>query len=160
MRHSSPSGVPNRSCATCSTSDAPFRCLECSPLSMYCQRCLVAAHQHNVLHHIQVSPAHDNICSVNNFGNSDGPGTSLLQYPFPALVLYTNLVIASANVVPYHRPRPSSPSSISLAFTLSASPTVFVTRLDPPLSVASSSCVYAGSLQRGTGRAPHSPSGS
>jgi len=58
MRHASPSRVPNRCCATCLTPDAPFQCLNCFPLSIKCQHCLVATHQHDVLHRIQVSPAH------------------------------------------------------------------------------------------------------
>jgi hypothetical protein len=58
MKHESPSGYSDRCCATCPAANATFRCLDCLAPFMMCQPCLIAAHQSEVLHTIQVSPPH------------------------------------------------------------------------------------------------------
>ena len=96
---------------------------------------------------------------VDDLSRRDGPGHSLPPNPPPTLVLYTNLAIVSVKSAVYPQSRPSSPSSTFLVSTLSASPTASVIRQAPLFSVALSSCVSGGSLQRGRGRALCSLSG-
>ena len=158
--HKSPKGGAGRRCASCSAPNALFRCLDCSSPSMKCQPCIVAKHQDEVLHIIQVrtvSPMMSTALMTST--HRDGPGYSLPPNPSLTSALCTDSVTMSTNSVRCPQSQPSSPSSTSLVFTPSTSPTASVTRPVPPFCVVLSLCAYGGSLPRGIGRVQHSLSG-
>jgi hypothetical protein len=159
MKDESPGRDSDRRCTTCSAPNALFRCLDCLFPSMTCQSCLIAAHQSEVLHTIEVSPLVNGICSVHNLDYRDGPGNSSSPNLFPTLVLYTNLATPLRNAANYPRSQPHLLSLTSLGSTPSVSPTASVIPPVPPISVAHSSCMRGGFPRRGRSRAQCSPSG-
>ena len=89
MKDESPGRDSDRHCTMSSVLNALFRCLDCLFLSMTCQSCLIAVHQSEVLHTIEVSALINGIHPVHNLNYRDGLGNSSLPNLLPTLVLYT-----------------------------------------------------------------------
>ena len=89
--------------------------------------------------HPGMFPPMKNARSTHHLDRRNGPEHFLPLNPFPTLASYINLAMRLANAAKYHRPRPSSLSSISLASILSALPTASATKPVLPLFVVLSS---------------------